>query len=138
MFSNSRKICLKWINAREICLFELEKKTKELKISEEKTDDNKNNIKIFFDLIQEYRLLTQNSIEYILRWREYMAYPFLVHLKTDNRKIKNFITLPFFYNEQNYILKVAIIAMIYTLFFLFFIDEKRLLIFERLFFKKLL
>ena len=74
-------------------------------ISDEKPE-YKENFKKIFELMQEFRHLSLNSIEYILRWREFMAYPFLVHLKTDDKKIKNFITLPFFYQEENYILKV--------------------------------
>jgi len=69
------------------------------KINEDK--DHKENLIKVAGLLQEFRHLTLNCIEYILRWREFMAFPFLVHLKTDGKKIKNFITLPFFYENQN-------------------------------------
>lgn len=70
------------------------------------TNEFKIQLKLIFEKIQEYRLLTINVIEYILRWREFMTTPFLMISKTDSRKITNYITLPFVYENQNYILKV--------------------------------
>ena len=83
----------------------------------ENQQEYKDTISKISELLQELRHLTLNCIEYILRWREYMAYPFLVHLKTDGKKIKNFITLPFFYENQNYILKVPFYKVMRTYFF---------------------
>lgn len=64
------------------------------------------NLKIILELMQEYRLLTVNLIEYILRWREFVASPFIISGKIDKKKIKNLMTLPFFYQNENYLLKV--------------------------------
>ncbi len=99
----------------------------------EETQEYKENLIKIFELMQEYRHLTLNSIEYILRWREFMAYPFLIHFKTDDKKFKNFITMPFFYEDQNYIMKVfeRMICVFVNFFHFIILDENRYVIFKR-------
>lgn len=74
--------------------------------NQEESQQFQENLKNILELMQEYRLLTVNLIEYILRWREYIATPLLISGKTEKKEIKNIMTIPFFYQNENYLLKV--------------------------------
>ncbi|EGR31943.1 hypothetical protein IMG5_099710, partial [Ichthyophthirius multifiliis] len=92
------QICIKVIQARELCLENLKQQIEQLKGHQ---DEEKNNIlQQISQIINDLRILSLEVVEQILRWREMILHN---HYKKNN--LQN-LQLPFYYNDRNYLLKM--------------------------------